>query len=183
MKLGKRWVARIAPSDDFSSWVPVVNEIPQGSRSKYRLDKVTGQLTLARALPAHVSFPANYGFIPHTRSPADDEETDVLVFSGEPLFPLTIVHARIIGGFVERTSDQSEPESRLVAVVADDPAVERIYELEDLDGDSRGKIEAFVQTYKQNQGVEVSFAGWFDRAAALAQLERDFRRGRKRAAR
>ena len=76
MKLGKHWVARIERSEDPESWVPAVNEISTGSRCKYRLDKTTGQLELARALPRDVAFPMNYGFIPHTRCCADDEETD-----------------------------------------------------------------------------------------------------------
>ncbi len=183
MKLGKHWVARIAPSEDPSAWVPIVNEISRGSRCKYRLDKVTGQLALARALPPDVSFPTNYGFIPRTRSAADDEETDVLVLSGEPLLPLTLARARIVGGFVESTSDESRPEERLVAVALDDPAVERIHRLADLDHHLKEQIETFVRTYKQNQDVEVTFDGWFDRDAALDRLRRDFKAAKKRPAR
>lgn len=182
MKLGKHWIARIAPSEDPEAWVPIVNEISQGSCCKYRLDKVTGQLALARALPPDVSFPTNYGFIPHTRCSADDEETDVLVLSGEPLLPLTIARARIVGGFVESTDDESEPEERLVAVAIDDPAVDHIHRMTDVDEGLKERIQAFVRTYKANQDVEVSFDGWFDREAALAQLRRDFKAARKRPA-
>ena len=182
MKLGKHWVAHIAPSEDPDVWVPVVNEISRGSCCKYRLDKVTGQLALARALPPHVPFPTNYGFIPQTRSEADDEETDVMVLSGEPLLPLTIARARIVGGFVESTTDEADPEERLIAVAIDDPAVERIHRIADLDPDLKDRIEAFVRTYKQNEDVEVSFDGWFDREAALDRLRRDFKAAKKRAA-
>src|SRR5689334_637861 len=183
MKLGKHWVARIARSDDPSEWVPVVNEISRGSRCKYRLDKVTGQLELARALPPGVSFPTSYGFIPHTRSQADDEETDVMVLSGEPLLPLTIARVRIIGGIVESPSDEKMPEARLLAAVLDDPAVDHIHDAKDIDGDLKGRIEMFVRTYKQNEGVTVSFDGWLDRGAALDWLRRDFKAARKRTAR
>ena len=62
MKLGKRWVAQVQPSDDPDAWVPVVNEIPSGSSCKYRLDKTTGQLTLARVLAPELAYPAHYGF-------------------------------------------------------------------------------------------------------------------------
>src|SRR5213078_1476982 len=132
MKLGKRWVENIPPSDDPDAWVPAVSEIPSGSSCKYRLDKTTGQLELARALPREVAYPTNYGFIPHTRCSADDEETDVLVVSGEPL----------------------------VAAVVDDPSVERVHDIADLDGKLREQIETFVRTYKQNQDVQVTFTGW-----------------------
>ena len=181
MKFGKRWVEHIPLSEDPDSWVPVVNEIPAGSSCKYRLDKVTGQLELARALPRDVAYPTNYGFVPHTRSGADDEETDVLILAAEPLRPLTIVRARLIGGFIEATSDQEQPEARLIAAALDDPSVDDVHELDDLDAALRERIETFVRTYKQNQNVKVAFAGWFDRASALDRLRRDFKRARKRA--
>jgi inorganic pyrophosphatase len=182
MKLGKRWVEQIASSDDPDAWVPVVNEISSGSCCKYRLDKVTGQLELARALPRNVAFPTNYGFVPHTRCSADDEETDVMIVSGEPLLPLTIVRARVIGGFYETESDQDEPEERLLAVAIDDPSVAEVQSVEDLDPGLRAQIEAFVRTYKQNQNVQVTFDGWFDRDTALDRLRRGFKRAKKRPA-
>jgi inorganic pyrophosphatase len=181
VKPDESWVARIKPSDDPSAWVPVVNEIARGSCCKYRLDKATGQLALGRALPPGVSFPTNYGFIPHTRSGADDEETDVLMLSDEPLLPLTIVRARIIGGFTETNSNKQAPEARLLAVAIDDPAVEQIRDLSDIAQSLRSQIESFVMSSKQNQEIEVSFDRWLDRDAALAQLERAFEAGRKRA--
>jgi inorganic pyrophosphatase len=152
----------------------VVNEIARGSRCKYRLDKVTGQLSLARALPSDVFFPTNYGFIPHTRSEADDEETDVLILSGEPLLPLTIVRARIVGGFIETSSSKPAAEPRLLAVAIDDPVVERIRELSDIAPSLKAQIEAFVLSSKEDQQIAVSFDGWLERAAALAQLQRAF---------
>jgi inorganic pyrophosphatase len=174
------WIARIEPSDDPAAWVPVINEIASGSCCKYRLDKKTGQLALARALPPDVSFPANYGFIPHTRSDADDEETDVMVLSGEPLLPLTIVRARIVGGFIETTSHKQASEPRLLAVAIDDPAVEQIRDLQDLPQSMKARIEAFVLASKENQEVEVTFDQWLDRGAALAHLRRAFEAARKR---
>ena len=171
----------IPPSEDPDTWVPAVSEIPTGSSCKYRLDKTTGQLELARALPRDVAFPTNYGFIPHTRG-VDDEETHVLILSREPIAPLTIVRTRLLGGFVETTSDQEEPEERLLAAVVDDPSVEDVHDIDEIDGELREQIETFVKTYKQNQNVKVTFAGWFDRESALDRLRRGFKRARKRAA-
>jgi inorganic pyrophosphatase len=180
MKLGKRWLAQVRPSDDPDAWVPAVNEIPSGSSCKYRLDKTTGQLELARVLPREVAYPANYGFVPGTRG-ADDEEVDILVLTREPLLPLTLVRAQVIGGFVERASDQQEPEERLLATAIDDPSVAGVRGIDDL-GELRGRIEAFVRTYKQSKGVEVTFDGWLDRDAALDRLHRGFKRARRRPA-
>jgi inorganic pyrophosphatase len=179
MKLGKRWLAQVRPSDDPDAWVPMVNEIPSGSSCKYRLDKTTGQLELARVLPREAAYPANYGFVPGTRG-ADDEEVDILVLTREPLLPLTIVRAQVIGGFVEHESQQA-PEERLLATAIDDPSVAGVRGIDDL-GELRGRIEAFVRACKQDQGIEVAFEGWLDRDAALDRLRRGFKRARKRPA-
>ena len=50
--------------------LPVVIEIPAGSKNKYELEKVSGILKLDRVLYSSVHYPANYGFIP--RSYCDD---------------------------------------------------------------------------------------------------------------
>jgi len=50
--------------------LPVVIEIPSGSKNKYELDKASGILKLDRVLYSSVRYPANYGFIP--RSYCDD---------------------------------------------------------------------------------------------------------------
>jgi inorganic pyrophosphatase len=180
MKFGKRWVAQIPPSDDPDAWVPVVNEIPSGSACTYRLDKHTGQLALARVLPREITYPANHGFVPRTRG-ADDEEIDILVLTREPLLPLAIVRAHVIGGLVERASDQAEPEERLLATAVDDPATADVHGVDDL-GELRDRIELFVRTYKQDQGVEVTFERWIDRDTALDVLRRGFKRAKKRPA-
>lgn len=178
MKLGKRWVAAIEPSKKPEDWIAAVSEIPAGSCCKYKLDKVSGQISLARALPRDVRFPINYGFVPHTRCRTDDEETDVLILTAEPLVPLTVVKVRVIGGFVETTSDEGS-EERLLAVAVDDPNVSA---LDAIDADLERQIETFVRAYKQDEGVLTTFDGWLDREAALALLARAFKRGAKRTA-
>lgn len=182
MKLGKHWVAHVELSDKPDEWISIVNEIPAGSCCKYRLDKTTGQLSLARMLPRHVSFPTNYGFIPHTRSKADDEETDVMVVTAEPLLPLTILRARIIGGFSETSSDVGEPDDRLIAVAVNDPNTSALHEVEQLDAELRTRIERFVREYKANEDIEVAFDGWFDRDTALGRLHKALKLAKKRAA-
>jgi inorganic pyrophosphatase len=52
-----------APPHDFN----VVVEIPQGGEPvKYEIDKETGALFVDRFLNTAMSYPGNYGFVPHT---------------------------------------------------------------------------------------------------------------------
>jgi inorganic pyrophosphatase len=57
--------------------------------------------------------------------------------------------------------------------------VDHIRSIADMDQGLKGLIETFVRTYKQNQGVEVSFDGWLDRDDALDRLRRDFKAAKK----
>ncbi len=49
----------IALPDDRREMIPVVVEIPKGSKCKYELDKKTGLLMLDRVLYSSVHYPAN----------------------------------------------------------------------------------------------------------------------------
>ena len=55
--------ARVRPEDFFA-----VIEIEKGSKNKYEMDKETGALRLDRILYTSTHYPANYGFIPSTRT-------------------------------------------------------------------------------------------------------------------
>jgi inorganic pyrophosphatase len=182
MKLGQRWIDEIDRSDAPEAWIPVVNEIASGSCCKYKLDKATGRLSLGRALPRDIRYPANYGFIPQTRSEADDEELDIYVLSAEPIVPLTIVRARVIGGFIEIASDADGPEDRLLAVAFDDPNVSEVRDRADIAGSLREAFESFVRRYKAHQGVQVSFDRWYDRGEALDRVRRGFEAAKQRPA-
>ena len=100
---------------DIEAHLPVVVEIPAGSKNKYELDKPTGILKLDRVLYSSVHYPANYGFIP--RSYCDDgDPLDVLVLGQEPVNPLTLMFVRPIG--VMHMRDQGKADDKILAVAA-----------------------------------------------------------------
>ena len=51
---------------------------------------------LAKVLPAGMTFPYDFGFIPSTKA-EDGDPTDVLVLMDEPAFPGVLVKCRVIG--------------------------------------------------------------------------------------
>lgn len=76
--------------------VKVVIETPKGSRNKYAFDADERAFVLKKVLPAGMSFPYDFGFIPSTEA-EDGDPTDVLVLMDEPAFTGCIVKCRLIG--------------------------------------------------------------------------------------
>jgi inorganic pyrophosphatase len=169
MQYGKQWLKKVRKIDKLDEPLVAVCEIPAKSRCKYKLDKKTGHLELGRVMAPDCAYPANYGFIPRTRS-SDDMELDILVITSEPLLPLTTVECTIVGGFTIK--EQKTPaEHKLLAVATLDPSVSTIGDLDDVDKDLRARIERFFSTYKLVEDIRVEFAGWGKRADALRWLD------------
>ena len=74
----------------------VVIETPKGSRNKFAFDPEEHIFELKKVLPAGMTFPYDFGFVPSTK--ADDGDTaDVLVLMAEPAFPGFGLSCRPIG--------------------------------------------------------------------------------------
>ena len=132
--------------------MPVVIEVPKGSKNKYELDKETGFLRLDRVLYSAVHYPANYGFIPRTYCD-DGDPLDALVLSQEPVHPLCIVEARAIG--VMRMRDDKGIDDKIIAVNAQDPTFEGVSDLEDVSSHILREMTRFFQDYKILEEKEV----------------------------
>src|SRR5690348_17087967 len=104
--------------DQFPNAVPVVIEVPKGSKVKYELDRETGMIRVDRVLFSAVQYPANYGFIPKTIH-EDGDPLDVLVLGQEPVVPLAIMVAKPIG--VMKMLDQGKADHKIISVHIHDP--------------------------------------------------------------
>ncbi len=138
--------------DLIESELPVVIEIPAGSKNKYELDKKSGILKLDRVLSSSVRYPANYGFIP--RSFCDDgDPLDVLVLGQEPVVPMTLVYVRPVG--VMHMRDGGKADEKILAVHSHDPAFSHIRKLEDVPPHLVAEIQRFFIDYKVLEEKEV----------------------------
>jgi len=85
---------------DYGDQAPdIVNaliEIPQGSRTKYEIDKKTGLLKMDRVVYSSFHYPVNYGFIPQTLG-QDGDPLDILVLCSQVIQPLCLIEATVIG--------------------------------------------------------------------------------------
>lgn len=158
--------------------VPAVIEIPRGSKNKYELDKDSGLLRLDRVLHGAVHYPADYGFVPRTYCD-DGDPLDILVVSQEPVVPLTLVSARILG--VMRMRDDKGIDDKLIAASVHDPAYAGCRELADLPPHLLREIQRFFLDYKVLEQKQVLIEDPLGRGealeilrAALAAWRRDF---------
>lgn len=144
--------------------LPVVIEIPAGSKNKYELDKASGLLKLDRVLYSSVHYPANYGFIPRSYC-EDGDPLDVLVLGQEPVQALTICLVRPIGNM--HMLDQGAADDKILAVNAADPAWNHIRELEEAPPHVMREISRFFLDYKVLEEKEVVVDPFEGRERAL----------------
>lgn len=151
--------------------LPVIIEIPAGSKNKYELDKDLGILRLDRVLHSAVHYPANYGFIP--RSYCDDgDPLDVLVLGQEPIDPLTLVLVRPIG--VMHMRDGGKADDKVLAVNVNDPEFSHVRELDHLSPHRLLEISRFFIDYKVLEEKEVVVDPFEGRARALEVIAQAF---------
>ena len=141
----------------------VIVEIPKGSRNKYEMDHLTGEIVLDRMLFTSMQYPADYGFIDGTLG-GDGDPLDALVFVGEPTFPGCRIIVRPIGLF--RMTDEKGEDEKILCVPLRDPIWSHVGDLAGLPMTLLNEIEHFFQVYKDLEGHKVSTEGFEDRASA-----------------
>ncbi|MBL7722421.1 MAG: inorganic diphosphatase [Chitinophagaceae bacterium] len=129
-------------------------EIPQGSRSKYEVDKATGLLKLDRVIYSSFQYPINYGFIPQTLG-LDNDPLDILVICSQSIQSLCLVEANVIGNM--QMIDSGQEDDKIIAVAAKDPSVNHITRMEELPQHFLLELKNFFEQYKvlENKKVEI----------------------------
>ena len=135
--------------------IEVVIETPKRSRNKYAYDPEKRLFTLSRVLPAGMSFPFDFGFVPGTHA-ADGDPIDILVLMDEPAFPGCLVECRVIGVI------EVEKENHLYAGARS---------LTDLPPQLIHEVGEFFVNYHRLQGREFRVLGTNDVAHAVKLLK------------
>ncbi|WP_102960640.1 inorganic diphosphatase [Mangrovicella endophytica] len=147
--------------------INVIIEVPVGGHPiKYEMDKEAGALVVDRFLYTPMTYPGNYGFVPHTLSD-DGDPIDVLVMNTRPLFPGCVINCRPIGVLV--MEDNSGQDEKVIAVPS--PKLTRRYEMiteaSQLPPITLDQVAHFFEHYKDLEpGKWVKIGDWGDSAMA-----------------
>jgi inorganic pyrophosphatase len=164
------------PPDD----VNVIIEVPVGGQPiKYEMDKKAGTLVVDRFLYTSMTYPGNYGFVPHTLS-GDGDPIDVLVCNTRQLIPGCVINVRPIGVLI--MEDNAGQDEKVIAVPS--PHLTRRYEkvrnYTDLPEISLMQIEHFFEHYKDLEtGKWVKIGSWHDADHAKQMIVEAIARGKQ----
>ena len=141
--------------------VNVIIEVPVGGQPiKYEMDKDAGTLVVDRFLYTPMTYPGNYGFVPHTLSD-DGDPIDVLVCNTRPLIPGCLINVRPIGVLI--MEDNSGQDEKIIAVPGPHltKRYENVHEFSDLPEITLQQIAHFFEHYKDLEpGKWVKIGDW-----------------------
>jgi inorganic pyrophosphatase len=133
----------------------VVVETPKGRRNKFKFDPEQQQFILGSVLPAGLSFPYDFGFLPGTIAD-DGDPLDVLLLMDESAFPGCIVEVRLIGVLeIEQAKDGKKYRNdRLIAVAEQAHDYRDLHTLKDINENLLKEIEQFFAANSHIKGKE-----------------------------
>ena len=177
MRIDAIAIGRNPPHD-----INVIVEIPVGGQPiKYELDKEAGVLVVDRFLYTPMSYPGNYGFVPHTLSD-DGDPIDVLICNTRQLLPGCVINVRPVGVLV--MEDNAGQDEKIIAVPAHELTrrYDHVHDYSDIPEITRQQVEHFFEHYKDLEpGKWVKIGDWHGAAHArdmiVAAIERAKRQG------
>ncbi len=174
-------IEAISIGDNPPEDVNVIIEVSVGGQPiKYELDKDAGTLVVDRFLHTPMTYPGNYGFVPHTLS-EDGDPIDVLVCNTRQLIPGCVINVRPIGALM--MEDDSGKDEKIIAVPS--PHLTKRYtginNFSDLPEITLQQIQHFFEHYKDLEpGKWVRIGDWMDAEFARQMIADAIGRARPR---
>jgi inorganic pyrophosphatase len=163
------------PPDDIN----VIIEVPLGGQPiKYEMDKEAGTLVVDRFLYTPMSYPGNYGFVPHTLS-EDGDPIDVLICNTRQLNPACVINVRPIGVLI--MEDNSGQDEKILAVPSNrlTRRYDNVHDHSDLPEITLMQIEHFFEHYKDLEpGKWVKIGDWLGSTEAKRLIVEGIERAR-----
>lgn len=153
--------SKLKPLDqDHKRLLRVVIETPKGSRNKFAFDPEQHIFELKKVLPAGMTFPYDFGFVPSTEAD-DGDPIDVLVLMDEPAFPGCVLSCRAIGVIEGEQGNKKDKErnDRIIAVEKDAHSWADIKTVADLGKQFCRELEEFFVDYHKLTGKKYRVIG------------------------
>jgi inorganic pyrophosphatase len=153
--------SRLKPIDeDDKELLRVVIETPKGSRNKFAFDPKQHVFELKKVLPAGMTFPYDFGFVPSTIAD-DGDPIDVLVLMDEPAFPGCVLSCRPVGVIEGEQKDKKgkERNDRIIAVEKDAHSFADVKTIDDMGKQFEKELEEFFVNYHKLTGKEYRVLG------------------------
>ena len=163
----------LKPVDKSDGIIQVIIETPKGSRNKFAFDVEQNIFTVKKVLPAGMSFPYDFGFLPRTLAP-DGDPIDVLLLMDEPAFPGIAVRARLIGIIEGEQTDGKKKirNDRLLAVAEMNHEYAYLKNLDELPKKFLRELEEFFVNYHRLEGKEYTLLGCKKITAAMRMIQK-----------
>ncbi|MER3464464.1 MAG: inorganic pyrophosphatase [Chitinophagaceae bacterium] len=158
----------VSSGDTAPQIVNALIEIPEGSRTKYEIDKETGLLRVDRIIYSSFHYPINYGFIPQTLG-YDNDPLDILVLCSQSIVPLCIVEATVICNM--QMIDNGEKDDKIIAVATKDPSVNHITSIDELPKHFISELRNFFEQYKVLENKQVRIEEFQTKETAYSIIE------------
>ncbi|WP_420565463.1 inorganic diphosphatase [Thalassobaculum sp.] len=163
--------------------VNVLIEVSLGSDPvKYEFDEDSGALFVDRFLHTAMTYPCNYGFVPHTLA-NDGDPVDVLVVGSNPIMPKAVINVRPVGVLI--MEDQEGMDEKILAVPVDKlhPYYSDVASWTDLPAILTDQIKHFFTHYKDLEvGKWVRVDRWGDAEEAMKLISEGIEAAKKKAA-
>jgi inorganic pyrophosphatase len=147
---------RLQPHDeDDKKAIQVIIETPKGSRNKFAFDDQQKVFELKKVLPAGMTFPHDFGFIPSTKA-EDGDPVDVLVLMDEPAYPGCLIKCRPVGVIEgeEGKKKKWERNDRIVAIEMMNHTYAHAKHVDDLGKTFVEELENFFVNYHELSGKQ-----------------------------
>lgn len=153
--------SRLKPNDgNDNNLLRVVIETPKGSRNKFAFNTDEHVFELKKVLPAGMTFPYDFGFVPSTEAD-DGDPIDVLVLMDEPAFPGCMLTCRPIGVIEGEQGSKKDTErnDRIIAIEQDAHSWADVKTIDDLGKPFCRELEEFFVNYHKLTGKQYRVIG------------------------
>ncbi len=170
---------RPLPARSAHGGINVVVETPRGATGKFKFDEASGLFRFSRPLPAGITYPFDWGFVPGTRA-ADGDPLDAMVIWDGGSYPGVLVECRPLGAIkVEQTSrahGDRERNDRLLVVPLKAPRQDGLRDVGSLSPRVREELEHFFTAVVAFEGKGLAILGWAGAADADALVDTSINR-------